>query len=79
MRKLFQICVMTLVVLFSLPFFLLAILLFIVLFNNRSTETSGVATVTGGVSLPAWFFLILAFPVLSAGLYLITRWARHRR
>ena len=68
-----------LAVLFSLPFFLLAILIFIVVFSNGSTDTSGVATVTGGVSLPAWIFLLLALPVLFAGLYLITRWARHRR
>ena len=68
-----------LAVLFSLPFFLLAILIFIVVFSNGSTDTSGVAAVTGGVSLPAWIFLVLAFPVLFAGLYLITRWARHRR
>ncbi|HSE24338.1 MAG TPA: hypothetical protein VLB68_21905 [Pyrinomonadaceae bacterium] len=79
LRWLFQICVATLVVLFSLPFVLLIIFIFAVLFQNGSTETSGIVAITGGISLPVWFSIALALPLFIAGLYLITRWAKHRR
>ncbi|HEY9502169.1 MAG TPA: hypothetical protein VIR01_11130 [Pyrinomonadaceae bacterium] len=79
LRKLFQISVTVLVIAFSLPFVLLAALLFVVLFTKSPTETSGITAGTGGLSLAAWFFVVLALPVLFAGIYLITRWARHRR
>jgi len=79
LRWLFQICVAMLFVLFSLPFLLLLAFVFVVMFRNGATETSAVTAVAGGMSIPGWFFIVLALPVLFAGLYLITRWARHRR
>ena len=79
LRWLFQICVATLAVLFSLPFLILIIVIVAILFQNGSTESSGIVAVTGGISLPVWFSIALALPLFIAGLYFITRWAKHRR
>jgi len=79
LKWLFQICVATLVVLFSLPFLVLILFVVVLLLHSGPQDTSGVGAVAGGISLPAWFFIALALPLLFAGLYLITRWVKHRR